>query len=68
MHQGQGPGPYGYGQPPPQQQPYYQAPPPVVYVQPTMLKAPFNHTPHIVLDVLTCGGWLIVHLICWMCH
>jgi len=65
--------PNGYGPPP--QQPYYQQPqgPQVVYVQApattvVIAKAPFNHTIHIVLDVLTCGGWLIVHLICWACH
>jgi hypothetical protein len=75
--QGPPPGPYGYGPPSPQQQqypqqqqqPYYvQAPPPVVYVQNNTMKAPFNHTVHIVLDFVTCGGWLIVHLICYLAH
>jgi hypothetical protein len=37
-------------------------------MQNVMVKAPFNHTVHIVLDVLTCGGWLVVHLICWALH
>lgn len=68
----------GYGPPPPgspypqyqqpqyQQQPYY--PPQVVYVQNTVIKSPFNHTVHIVFDVLSCGSWLPIHLICWACH
>lgn len=68
----QGPPPYGYGAPPPQQyqQPYYppQPPMPVVYMQQTVVKAPFNHTIHIVFDVLSCGAWLPIHLICWAVH
>lgn len=63
-------GPYG-GYPPPPPQQYYPpqyAQPPVVYVQQTMVKAPFNHTVHVVLDVLTCGGWIPIHLICWALH
>lgn len=80
MYQGppQGP-PYGGGYGPPQQQPqypqqyppqpYYQPPPqPFVVVQNNVIKAPFNHTIHIILDVVTCGGWLIIHLICWAVH
>ena len=27
----------------------------------------FNHGLHIVLDVLTCGLWLPIHLIMWLC-
>jgi hypothetical protein len=64
-----GQGPYGPNDPRYQQQPYYPQPPPVVYVQqPIMVKAPFNHTVHIVLDVVTCGTWLPIHLICWALH
>lgn len=81
--QGQGPpqGPYGgYGPPPPMQQPYGYGPPqpygygppgpPMVVVQQTtnIVKAPFKHTVHVVLDVVTCGGWIPVHLICWALH
>lgn len=72
-------GPYGgYGPPPPHQQQHgyppqqhYQyppQPPTVVYVQPTMMKVPFNHTPHIIIDVLSCGAWIPFHLIIWACH
>lgn len=32
------------------------------------VKAPFNHVLHLVLDVLTCGMWIPVHLLCWMAH
>lgn len=32
------------------------------------VKAPFNHTPHIILSFLTCGAWLVVWLICWCLH
>lgn len=64
-------GPYGYGpnhnQPP--QSPYGYGPPQApVIVNNVIQKAPFNHTIHIVLDVVTCGGWLIIHLICWALH
>ncbi len=38
------------------------------YVDGGYYKAPFNHTVHIVLDVLTCGSWIPIHLICWACH
>lgn len=31
-------------------------------------KAPFNHVPHVILDVITLGLWLPIHLICWACH
>lgn len=31
-------------------------------------KAPFNHAPHIILDILTLGFWLPIHIICWVCH
>jgi len=54
-------GQYGYG-PPPQQVIYVQAPPAV------MVKPPFNHTPHLVIDFLSCGAWLPFHLIIWACH
>lgn len=26
----------------------------------------FNHTIHFVLDIVTCGAWLPVHLLCWI--
>lgn len=29
---------------------------------PTAYKTTINHTPHIILDLLTCGGWLFVHI------
>ncbi|WP_394824977.1 hypothetical protein [Pendulispora albinea] len=69
---GHGPGnPYGPPPPqypPPQYSPQYQQPP-VVYVQaPQVIKAPFNHTPHIVLTFLSCGAWLPIWLICWALH
>lgn len=38
------------------------------YVDGGYYKAPFNHAIHIVLDVLTCGSWIPIHLICWACH
>lgn len=28
----------------------------------------FNHALHIVLDILTCGMWIPIHLICWALH
>lgn len=31
-------------------------------------RPPFNHGLHIVLDVLTCGAWLPIHILCWMLH
>jgi hypothetical protein len=66
----QGPYGYGYGAPPPQQHYYPPQPPAVVYVQqqPMFIKAPFNHTVHIILDIVTCGGWVPIHLICWALH
>lgn len=74
--------PYGqnpYGHPPHNQYPnnqhpqygYYQQPyqPPVVYVQPMPMRKPeFNHTPHVIITLLTCGGWLPFWLILWACH
>lgn len=33
-----------------------------------MMKAPFNHGVHIVLDFVTCGAWIPIHLICWAVH
>jgi len=41
-----------------------QPPSPVVYV----IQAPFKHGPHIVLDILSCGLWVPLHLILWACH
>jgi hypothetical protein len=61
------PPPYGYG-PPPGPPPYYPPQAPVVYMQTNVIKAPFNHTVHIVLDVVSCGAWLPIHLICWAVH
>lgn len=29
---------------------------------------PFNHGAHIILDILTLGLWLPIHMICWACH
>lgn len=46
----------------------HQAPAPTFVQQsyvpaaPTAYKTGLNHTPHIVLDFLTCGGWLLVHI------
>jgi hypothetical protein len=64
-------GPWG-GYPPPQQQPYYPPHPQQVVVQHQitthMVKAPFNHGVHIVLDLVTCGTWIPIHLICWAVH
>jgi hypothetical protein len=54
--------------------PPYPYPPPypsqqiIQVVQSVQIKASFNHAPHVVLDVLTCGVWLPIHLICWACH
>ncbi len=62
--------PYGYRPPPPPPQ-YgygYQPPPQVVYVQTQLVKAPFSHGGHIVLDILSCGMWIPLHLIIWACH
>lgn len=52
-----------------QMQPYGQ-PQQVVNVvqQNVMVKAPFNHGIHILLDVITCGAWIPVHLICLVAH
>jgi hypothetical protein len=59
-----------YQQPP--QGPYYQQPHVHVIVQqqPQMMfvKAPMNHGLHIVLDVVTCGAWIPIHFICWLCR
>jgi hypothetical protein len=27
----------------------------------------FNHLPHVILTLLTCGTWLPIWLICWAC-
>ena len=57
--------------PQPYPQPYPQTAVYVNNVQHTtavIMKAPFNHTVHIVLDVVTCGGWIPIHLICWIAH
>lgn len=40
----------------------------VVYVQQNVVKAPFKHGLHLVLDVVTCGLWLPIHLIAWALH
>jgi hypothetical protein len=47
--------------------PYGTSHAPVVCMQQTtiVVKAPFRHGIHVVLDVLTCGIWLPVHLLCW---
>ncbi len=70
-----GNGPYDprYGPPPSQQMQHYQQPPQpqVVYVQAPQViavKAPFNHTPHILIDFLSCGAWFPIHMIMWACH
>lgn len=67
--------PYGYGPPPPSQQPgyppqqgyppQYQQPPQMIVVQNTMARQGFNHTPHIVISFLTCGTWLPIYLLIW---
>ncbi len=28
----------------------------------------FNHGLHLVLDLVTCGAWLPIHLLCWALH
>lgn len=38
---------------------------PQTIVQVVHVKAPFRHTPHLVLDVLSCGAWIPIHLIVW---
>jgi hypothetical protein len=70
----------GYPQPQQYQQPYpqQQAPPVMVVVQQHqhqmqaqttyIVKAPFSHGLHIVLDIFTCGAWIPIHLICWAIH
>jgi hypothetical protein len=57
------------------QQPYPMQQPPVqVFVQQNqhaatyVVKAPFSHGLHIVLDIFTCGAWIPIHLICWAIH
>lgn len=69
---GAGGGSGGYGPPPPSQQypqqpqGYYPPPQqPMVVVQNTMVKQGFNHTPHIIISFLTCGGWLPFYLLIW---
>lgn len=64
----------GYGPPPPsqqypqqypQQQGYYPQQQPVVVVQNTMARQGFNHTPHLIITLFTCGAWLPFYLIIW---
>lgn len=61
------------------QAPYYPPPPmpvqQVIMIQqapPTAqvitVKPPFNHGIHLVLDVLTCGMWIPIHIICALAH
>lgn len=61
---------YGqYGQPHQQYPQQYHQPAPIVVQQTTnVVKAPFNHTPHLILTILTCGGWLPIWIICAVCH
>jgi hypothetical protein len=46
-------------------------PPPLVH-QPVYVNAsaprPFNHGPHVVADLLSCGFWIPVHLLLWALH
>ena len=28
----------------------------------------FNHGLHLILDLVTCGGWLPIHFLCWILH
>lgn len=65
---------HGYPQHGHQQQ--WQQPPPsqqLIVVQQNnagavFVKPPFNHGFHLVLDVLTCGAWIPVHIICALVH
>lgn len=50
------PRPYAYPPPPPIQNTYIQ------------VSQPFNHALHILLDFVTCGFWLPVHMVLWATH
>lgn len=39
----------------------YPAPP-----APPIPRGPFNHTPHILMSIFTCGAWIPVYLLIWM--
>lgn len=45
--------------------PPYPPPPGPVFIN---MPRPFNHAPHLIADLLTCGFWLPVHLIAWAVH
>ena len=38
------------------------------YSRPAYHVVEFDHTIHLVLDILTCGAWFPIHLICWACR
>jgi len=33
-----------------------------------VVKAPFSHGKHLVVDLLTCGGWIPIHILLWLLH
>ncbi len=61
--------PQHYQQPYPYPYPYPPQQMPAIYIQQNagtvVVKAPFNHGVHLVLDVITCGAWLPLHLLIW---
>jgi hypothetical protein len=57
-----------YGPPPPLA---YQPPPqywPTAQHVTVNMPRPFNHGLHVVLDLLTCGFWIPVHILLWVVH
>jgi hypothetical protein len=42
--------------------PYEYPAPPV----PPVPRGPFNHTPHILMSLFTCGAWIPIYLLIWM--
>lgn len=50
---------------------YQPHPPPAAYAAPvfmqqTTVQAGFNHGPHVVLDLLSCGLWIPMHILFWV--
>lgn len=49
-------------------------PPPQIQVQPQPVfvqmnaPRPFNHGPHVLADLMTCGLWIPAHLLLWVLH
>ncbi len=64
---------------PPTEQSWVGPPPPQAYAPPQQyfptaqhvtvnVPRPFNHALHVVLDLITCGFWIPVHILLWVLH